>query len=81
MNIINSLRNFINDQDYYIATYNNSLYIYNYNLILIIKDNLMEIKFLSFILEITGNNLKITKMSNNELLIEGIIKNVRYIYE
>lgn len=78
MHIIKNLQNFLLDQQYYIDIFNNCLHVYNYESLLILSDNLIELKLKEFILSIEGSNLTISMMNNQELLIKGIIKNMRF---
>lgn len=79
MRIINNLKNFLLDQDYYIDIFNNCLHVYYYESLIHLSDKLIKLKLKEFKLEIEGNNLSISSMDNHEILIKGEINNVRFI--
>ena len=77
MKIINNLRNFLEDKEYYIDIFDNKLHAFNYIKLLNLSDKEIDLKFDNFILEISGINLKVNEMNNTEILISGTINNVR----
>lgn len=77
MKMIESLKNFLEDKDYYIDIYDDKLHIFNYKKLLKLSDNNINLKLENFILEITGDNLRINSMNNTEILISGNINIVR----
>ena len=77
MRIINNLKDFLIDKEYYIDIFDNKLHVYNYIKLLKLNENIVELKFEKFILEIKGENIKIIEMDNHEILVSGIIDNVR----
>ena len=77
MKMINNLKNFLIDKEYYIDIYDNNLHAFNYIKLLKLSSDNINLKFMNFILEITGNNLKILQMNKDEILINGEINNVR----
>lgn len=78
MRIIKNLQNFLMDQDYYIDIFNNCLHVYYYETLLSLSNTLIEIKLKEFILTIEGNDLIVSAMDNHEILIKGIINNMRF---
>lgn len=77
MRIINNLKDFLEDKEYYIDIFDNKLHAFNYVKLLKISDTNIELKFEKFILEIKGINIKILQMNNTEILVTGTIDNVR----
>ena len=77
MKMINNLKNFLIDKEYYIDIYDNNLHAFNYLELLKLSSDNINLKFINFILEITGNDLKILQMNKEEILINGEINNVR----
>lgn len=76
MDLINSIRNSINEKDFKMIYYNNYLDIINY-------ENLDEITNDTIILNnkkifIFGENIKILKLVDDELLISGSLTKVEY---
>ena len=81
MHLKDNIKNFIYDQDYYISFYEEYIHLFNYKNINKIDDKNIEVSFDSFLLIIHGNNFIIKKMLLNELLVKGITKDIKYIYE
>lgn len=79
MRIIKNLQNFLMDQDYYIDIFNNCLHVYYYLSLTHISDTLIELKLKEFSLVIEGKELVVNAMDNHEILIKGIINDVRFI--
>lgn len=77
MKMIENLKNFLEDKDYYIDIYDDKLHIFNYKKLLKLSDNNINLKLENFILEITGDNLRINSMNDTEILISGNINIVR----
>ena len=74
-------KNYLRNEDYYIILYSNFVYVYKYIEILKFTDKYISIKLDKFILNIYGNDLLITKLESNELLIKGYILKLEKIYE
>ncbi len=81
LNIKNTIIDFLYDKKYFITMYENYLYIYNFQEIITLTNELIMLSIENFKLKITGNDLKIKKINSNELLIEGNIINLGKIYE
>lgn len=79
--LLNNIRNYLNPKSYNINSSKNELYINNYQKLNIIKDNYISIIFNDFILNIKGQSLKINKMIDNEILFNGQIESMEYIYK
>lgn len=77
MKIVNNLKDFLMDQEYYIDIYDNKLHAYNYKKLLKLSDVIVELQFEKFILEIKGNNIRVIEMNNIEMMMSGQIDNVR----
>ena len=76
--IIKNLQNFLYDQDYFIDLFKNCIHVYSYEELLSLSDKLIELKLKDFILYIEGENLIVSTMDNHEILIKGIITNMRF---
>ncbi len=81
MKIIDNLRDFLEDREYYIDIFDDKLHVYNYKKLLKLNSKNIQLKFEKFILDIKGDNLKIIEMNKIEMLIKGIIDTVRIINE
>lgn len=78
MHIIKNLQNFLLDQDYYIDIFNDCLHVYYYEDLLSLSNKLIELKLKEFILTIEGEDLIVSRMDNHEILIKGLITNMRF---
>lgn len=81
MHIKDTLVNFLYDKEYFISIYDNFIHVFNYKELISLTSKLVILKLDKFILEIKGEDLFITKMMSNEILIRGVIKNVGINYE
>lgn len=76
MKLIQQLTNYIYDKELSIHIYNNKIDIINYTDITHFDNNKIIIKHEKGNIIITGNNLVVTKLLDNELLINGNIKGI-----
>ncbi len=81
MNIFKSLSNFLYDKEYFIALYENEVYVYNYYDIIFLGEEKIILDFAKFNLLIKGQNLLVKQLDKKEMLIGGIIKEVSKQYE
>lgn len=81
MHIKDTIINFLYDKEYFISIYNNFIHVFNYKELISLTSKLVILKLDKFKLEIKGEDLFITKMMPNEILIRGVIKNVGINYE
>lgn len=75
-----NFKNFLYDLDNFISIYENNLHVFNYEKLNKLSDKEIIIKISNRLLIITGNNLKIKQMTKQELLINGNILKVEFIY-
>ena len=71
--MIKKIINYIKDSDFKIVYVNNSVNIVNYDSILEVRDELVTLEKEKKLIFIKGNNLKIDKLLDNEILITGVI--------
>lgn len=76
MSIKNRIDDFINDKEYKITICKNKVNIINYTEIIDFSPHEITLKSPQGITTVEGENLTITKLLENELLIEGTIKSV-----
>ena len=74
--MLKDLRNYILESDFKIIYVKEKLNIVNYQMIDHFSDEKVIIRYSDGILVIKGENLIISKMLSDELLISGIIKNI-----
>ena len=76
MHIFNNIRNFLYDNDNFIAILDNRIYLYNILDIDEINSNKIVILFNNKKVVIVGNDLKVIKSINMELELSGLIERV-----
>lgn len=81
LNIKNTIIDFLYDKNYFITMYENFLYIYNFQEIITLTNELIMLSIENFKIKITGSDLKIKKINSSEILIEGNIISIGKIYE
>lgn len=81
MHIKESLINFLYDKDYFISIFENYIHVFNFRELKSLSSKKIILKLDTFTLDIEGNDLFITKMLPNEVLIKGSISKVGFIYE
>ncbi len=81
MHLKDTLVNFICEQNYYFSFYNNSCYLYNYKKVIAINENQTIFQFDGFHLDISGRDFSVEKMTKQEILIKGIIEDIKITYE
>ena len=72
----NKIRTYILESEFKLILLNNKINIVNYIDIDNFNENKIIVKYDNGFITINGNNLIITKLLNNELLIEGKIKSI-----
>lgn len=78
LHIKDIIKNYLYDLDDFITIYDNYLHVFNYKRLNKIDDNEINLLLDNKEIEIKGNNLKIKKMTNQELLITGLIEKVEF---
>ena len=77
MGIMNKLDRYLEDKNYQIIIKENQIYIINYEELIDFSTNKIWLRCNNKIINIEGKNLIISKMLDEEILITGIIYNVR----
>ncbi len=78
--IIDNLKKVFINETYSINLTTNKIYITNYEKLLSITDKQVLIQFTDFNLHLKGLNFKIIKMLDKEILFNGHIESMEYIY-
>lgn len=76
--LVRVLSDYVNDKNFSIIYKNNKLDIINYSKILDFSDTKISISYFNNIYIINGNNLVISKMMEEELLITGNIESISF---
>ena len=74
--MINRIVNYIKDNNFKIYYVNNSVNIVNYDKILDINDTVITVAKENKMIFIKGNELRLTKLLDNEVLITGLINKI-----
>ena len=74
MNIRNNITNYLFDKEYVICTYEDYIYIFNYNYLDSFNSKRITIRIPKKQVVINGEDLKIVKITKEEILINGIIR-------
>lgn len=77
MHIYNTIKNFLYDKNYYIAQYDNKIYCCNIKKIIFLSKEKVTLKLENKKIDINGDNLIVEKLTKEEILITGNIKDVR----
>ena len=77
MHLKNIIANFLYDKDAYILWFDNKVYLYGIKLIELLNDRKIIIRMNNSKLKIDGSDLKLQKVSNNEVLIYGDINAIK----
>ena len=78
--MLDIIKHYLKDEDYFISLYKNYIYFYKYLVIIKFTDSYISLKFERFIVNISGNDLCVKKMEKKELLIFGNVLKVEKIY-
>ena len=76
-----NFKKFLYDLDNFITIYENNLHVFNYEKLEKLSDIEIVIIINNRKLKINGTNMKIKQMTKQELLINGIILKVEFLYE
>lgn len=78
MGIINSIRSYILEDEFKITVLKNKVNIVNYSSIGIIDTNKVIVKYDFGSVSVRGDNLVLSKLMNNEILISGNIYSIDF---
>ena len=78
MHIWNNIKDFLYDQNNFMAMYNKTIYIYNFNRLVTLNNKNIIVIINNQEVKITGDDLKVLKCSNNEIIVQGNLKEIKY---
>ena len=78
MHLYKTIKNFLYDQDYFIDIWDKYIHIFHFIDIETLNENLIVLILDKFKLEIKGEDFKVLKLTKNEILIAGNIKEMRF---
>ena len=73
MKMINNIKSFLYDKDYFINVFDNYVYVFNYQDLNHFSDTQINLQLEKFKIIIMGQNLCIVKMMEKEILVQGKI--------
>ncbi len=79
MKLYEEIRNYINDANFKLIYANNRLNIVNYHKIIILEEMRIDIICDNKLIKIKGNNLRLLRILEQELLITGHISNIELV--
>lgn len=72
------MKNFLMDFDYYLDIYENKIHVFNYIDIEKLTDTEIILAMPSFTLTLQGTSFSVKRLEKREILIEGVIEDVRF---
>ena len=76
MESIRKIVNYIKDSNFKITYINNSINVINYDSILEVKEEIVSLKKEDKIIHIKGEDLRLNKLLEHEILVTGFIKTI-----
>ena len=74
--MVDNIKTFLYDREYFISLFDNNVHVFNYLEVRNFTENEIVLNMENFRLAIKGKRLKITKMENREIIIDGDIENI-----
>lgn len=71
-----NIMRYMNDTDFQIVYYKNDLNIINYEKINYMEDEKISLSYINGTLLIKGDNLRVKKLLDNELILSGTVKTI-----
>ena len=78
---LSNIKNYLSDNNYNINIYKNNIYINNYLKLEHVSEKNVVVSFDKFKLIISGDNLIVVKMVDDEVLFNGHIESIKFKYE
>lgn len=79
MHLYKTLKNFLLDQEYYIDFWQKNIHVYGFSKIEVLQEERILLTIKDFELEILGTDFRVLKLTNNEILIQGNLKEMRIL--
>lgn len=79
MKMINNIKSFLYDKDYFINVFDNYVYVFNYQDLNHFSDTQINLQLEKFNIIIMGQNLCIVKMMEKEILVQGKIEGIKLV--
>lgn len=79
MHLYKTIKNFLFDQDYFIDMWSNNIHLYGFLDILTLQENKVCFHLEKFDVELIGEDFRVLKLTKNEILLSGTLKEMRII--
>lgn len=79
MKLLNHVRGFLIDEEYYIDIYENKIHVFHYIDILKLQDEEIILQMSDFKLVLKGVNFRVSRLENREILISGVLDSLEMI--
>lgn len=76
MQLVNKVRSFLVDQNYYIDIYEDNIHIFHYIDIMKLQNEEIILQMDGFRLILIGENFRVKRLENREILVSGLLKNL-----
>ena len=78
MHLYKTIKNFLFDQEYFIDLWQNNIHIYGLLDILSLQEEKAGFDFERFDVELVGKDFRVLKLTKNEILIQGELREMRF---
>lgn len=79
MHLYKTIKNFLFDQEYFIDLWGNNIHVYGFLDILTLQENKASFRLEKFEVEFLGENFRVLKLTKNEILLQGTLKEMRVL--
>ena len=79
MHLYKTIKNFLLDKDYFINIFDTQIHIYGFLEVLCLQEEEASFQFENFMLQVKGQNFRVLKLTKNEVLIQGKIKEMTFL--
>ena len=79
--MLECIKHYLKDEDYFISIYKDYIYFYKYLDIVKFSDTYISLRFSNFLFNVMGTDLRVKRMEAKEMLISGNIVKMERIYE
>lgn len=79
MHLYKTIKNFLFDQEYFIDLWGNHIHVYGFLDILTLQENKASFHLDKFDVEFLGENFRVLKLTKNEILLQGTLKEMRVL--
>lgn len=76
MHMLENVRNYLYDKEYFIDLFHEGIHIFHYLDLLKLTDTEIDLRMDDFILKIIGKELRVSKMNKEEIFIAGNINSL-----